>query len=36
MYAMNGLYAMVQLVPVQSCAELFKHLACYVKIVLHV
>lgn len=34
MYAMKGLYAMVQLVPLQSCAELFKDLACYVTYVI--
>ena len=35
MYATKGLYAMVHLVPLQSCAELFKDLACYVKIHIH-
>lgn len=34
MYAMKGLYAMVELVPLQSCAELFKDLACYVTYVI--
>ena len=31
MYARKGLYAMVHLVPLQSCAELFKDLVCCVK-----